>query len=90
MAGWKALIDRLMGGGDSRPALIREKRESLYLMLFPFIEAFALPSIVERAIQRPTPYEDILTAHAVGEYAHTEDIYHCFILDYTLKVAKFQ
>ena len=33
----------------------RKKRGSLYLLLIPRTEAFALPTIVERATQKPTP-----------------------------------
>jgi len=34
---------------------IQKKRESLYLLLIPRIEAFALPKPSERATQTPTP-----------------------------------
>lgn len=33
----------------------KKKRESLYPLLIPLIKALALPSLVERATQKPTP-----------------------------------
>ena len=34
---------------------IKKKRGNLYLLLVPHIKAFALPTIAERATQKPTP-----------------------------------
>ena len=39
----------------------KKRRRSLYLLLVPHFEAFALPIIVKRATQKPTP---------IGIYIH--------------------
>ena len=59
---------------------IKKKRGSLLLLLVPQLEALALPLVVERATQKPTPNMPIAIA---GKSTYpTSDIYRCFILDY--------
>ena len=59
---------------------IKKKRGSLYLLLVPHAEALALPLVVERATQKPTP--NMLIA-GISKFTYpTLGIYRCFILDY--------
>ena len=75
---------------------IKEKRGNLYLSLVPHFEAFALPIIVKRATQKPTPICICLGMpsrpgrHTKGLYTHPADIYHCFVLTMTQKLRSFE
>ena len=77
--------------GCGSPTYIKKKRGNLYLSLVPRFKAFALPSKVERATQKPTPICTCLSVpsttrkHTKGFYTHPADTYHCFVLDFRLR-----
>ena len=52
---------------------IKKKRGSLYLLLVPHAEALALPLVVERATQKPTPnmYLPLLANNHIQLWAST-------------------
>ena len=80
-----------------RIAYIQKKRGSLYLLPVPHFEAFALPSLIERATQKPTPICNqphcallVYSACSVMIYTYPMDAYRCHVPEQTLKFAKFR
>lgn len=76
---------------------IQKKRGSLYLLPVPHFEAFALPSLIERATQKPTPICNqphcallVYSACSVMIYTYPMDAYRCHVPEQTLKFAKFR
>ena len=80
-----------------RIAYIQKKRGSLYLLPVPHFEAFALPSLIERATQKPTPICNqphcallVYSACSVMIYTYPMGAYRCHVPEQTLKFAKFR